>query len=61
MAFPPKAWPGSLYIPLERLAAPKPTTFTAIPYYANANRGPVDMAVWIPETAEGIRKATATR
>jgi DUF1680 family protein len=21
---------------------------TAIPYYANANRGPVDMAVWLP-------------
>jgi DUF1680 family protein len=29
-------------------AAPKPIDLTAIPYYANANRGPVSMRVWIP-------------
>jgi hypothetical protein len=26
----------------------KPTPFTAVPYYAWANRGPGEMAVWIP-------------
>jgi DUF1680 family protein len=26
----------------------RPTALTAIPYYANANRGPVDMTVWMP-------------
>ncbi len=25
-----------------------PVAIKAIPYYANANRGPVDMAVWLP-------------
>ena len=45
---PPSA--DSLYTPLEHLPPVKETTFTAIPYYANANRGPVDMAVWIPST-----------
>jgi DUF1680 family protein len=44
-------WSVSLYLPFERVPAPEQTTFTAIPYYANANRGPVDMLVWIPETA----------
>jgi len=44
-------WSGSLYLPFDRAPMPKETTFTAIPYYANANRGPVNMEVWIPETA----------
>jgi len=26
----------------------RPAAISAIPYYANANRGPVDMAVWLP-------------
>jgi DUF1680 family protein len=41
--------------PEESLYATNPAAFpsaaaaiTAIPYYANANRGPVDMAVWLP-------------
>jgi DUF1680 family protein len=41
--------------PEEGLYAMNPAAFpsataaiTAIPYYANANRGPVDMAVWLP-------------
>lgn len=29
----------------------KTTQVTAIPYYANANRGPAEMAVWIPQEA----------
>lgn len=29
-----------------------PATITAIPYYANANRGPVEMQVWLPNTAD---------
>jgi hypothetical protein len=31
--------------------APKPAQLLAIPYYANANRGPVSMCVWIPKSA----------
>jgi uncharacterized protein len=42
------AWSDSLYRPMEESLASKPFRFTAIPYYANANRGPVDMAVWLP-------------
>ncbi|MBM3891919.1 MAG: glycoside hydrolase family 127 protein, partial [Verrucomicrobia bacterium] len=29
----------------------KPVQLTAVPYAVNANRGPVEMAVWLPETA----------
>jgi DUF1680 family protein len=29
--------------------APAPTWLRAIPYYANSNREPTDMTVWIPE------------
>jgi len=46
------AWSDILYAPFDRLPAPKTTTFTAIPYYANTNRGTVDMLVWVPETME---------
>jgi DUF1680 family protein len=60
IAYSPKAWPGPLYVPFERVPAPKVTTFTAIPYYANANRGPVDMLVWVPETAEQARPKSRT-
>lgn len=31
---------------------------TAIPYYANANRGPVSMEVWIPTSPKGTTAAT---
>jgi DUF1680 family protein len=37
-----------LYFPSDQKPARQPATITAIPYYANANRGPVEMAVWIP-------------
>ncbi len=30
----------------------RPARLLAIPYYAYANRGPVEMAVWLPETRE---------
>jgi len=30
--------------------APRPAELTAIPYYANANRGPVSMRVWLPRS-----------
>jgi DUF1680 family protein len=40
---------GDLYVTSQRKLAKQPATITAIPYYANANRGPVDMAVWLPE------------
>jgi hypothetical protein len=31
---------------------------TAVPYYANANRGPVEMVVWTPTTAAGASRPT---
>jgi len=41
--------PGNgLYFPSSSGPAGHSATMTAIPYYANANRGPVEMAVWIP-------------
>jgi hypothetical protein len=48
---------GTMVIRGEALAsfadvpAPKPTQCLAVPYYANANRGPVSMCVWIPTSA----------
>ncbi|HEY7212768.1 MAG TPA: beta-L-arabinofuranosidase domain-containing protein [Bryobacteraceae bacterium] len=44
-------WENSLYAPARDLPDSKPVQITAIPYYANANRGPVDMTVWLPEAA----------
>jgi DUF1680 family protein len=38
----------------ERGAAP--AEIVAIPYYANANRGPVEMKTWLPRTAEAAGK-----
>jgi DUF1680 family protein len=43
-------WNGSLYASARDLPDAETVKLTAIPYYANANRGPVDMAVWLPET-----------
>lgn len=39
---------NALYMSSESRPARQPVRFSAIPYYANANRGPVDMAVWLP-------------
>jgi DUF1680 family protein len=44
--------PGNgLYFPSGSGPAGRSAAITAIPYYANANRGPVEMAVWIPVEA----------
>jgi DUF1680 family protein len=42
-------WQKSLYASSREIPNAKPVELTAIPYYANANRGPVEMAVWLPE------------
>jgi DUF1680 family protein len=39
---------NGLYFPSDSGPANRSATITAIPYYANANRGSVDMGVWIP-------------
>jgi DUF1680 family protein len=45
-------WPDGLYRPADRLPGVMPVGFTAIPYFANANRQPGEMTVWIAESAE---------
>lgn len=42
-------WRDSLYSSARDLPVPETVKLTAIPYYANANRGPVDMTVWLTE------------
>jgi DUF1680 family protein len=42
---------GGLYFASDSAPAKHPATLTAIPYFANANRGPVAMGVWIPVEA----------
>jgi DUF1680 family protein len=42
-------WQETLYAPVRDIPAGQPAPFVAIPYYANANRGPVLMTVWVPE------------
>lgn len=42
-------WGRSLYLPAERAASLVDAEFVAIPYYANANRGPDEMRVWLAE------------
>ena len=44
----PSAWQNSLYLP-AKASDSGATDFKAIPYYANSNRGPVQMTVWLPE------------
>jgi DUF1680 family protein len=41
-------WPDALYLPAAQAAQTHEVAFTAIPYYANANREPGHMRVWIP-------------
>lgn len=38
----------TLYATSPQAYRARPADIAAIPYYANANRGPVDMAVWLP-------------
>jgi DUF1680 family protein len=42
-------WRESLYSSARDLPVAETIKLTAIPYYANANRGPVDMTVWLAE------------
>ncbi len=42
-------WQNSPYTSTRGLSDPKAVQITAVPYYANANRGPVEMKVWLPE------------
>ncbi len=42
-------WPDTLYLSADRLPEARPAKFVAIPYFANANRAPGDMTVWLPE------------
>ncbi len=45
-----KIWEGRLYLPLRSLRqVVKPIRFTAIPYFAWANRKPGPMTVWLPK------------
>jgi DUF1680 family protein len=45
-------WPDTLYLPSSRLPGVAPCEFTAIPYFANTNRQPGEMMVWMAETAD---------
>jgi hypothetical protein len=40
----------------KRIPVTEEIRFTAIPYYAWAHRGPGEMAVWLPRTAEVLAK-----
>lgn len=42
-------WEDALYATARDLPDTEPTRVTAIPYYANANRGPVNLTVWLPQ------------
>lgn len=44
-------WPDTLYLPSARVPGVANVEFTAIPYFANANRQPGEMMVWMAETA----------
>jgi hypothetical protein len=45
-------WPDRLYLPSTDLCGLTNTQFTAIPYFANANRQPGEMRVWLAESPE---------
>jgi len=49
------SWSHALYLPTEGVADRMPVPCIAIPFYANANRGPASLRVWLPETAEHNR------
>jgi len=44
-------WPDALYLPAGRRTDVTPVEFTAIPYFANANRQSGEMMVWMAQTA----------
>jgi DUF1680 family protein len=43
------AWPDTLYVPVAGVPGAARFRFTAIPYYANANRDAGEMMVWMAE------------
>ena len=43
-------WHDKLYVPSTAVPGVTNTQFTAVPYYANANRQPGEMEVWIAES-----------
>lgn len=45
-------WPLSPYLSPANKPKVNPVQFTAIPYFANANRQPGDMTVWLPVATE---------
>ena len=45
-------WPDTLYLPSASMPGVTNVEFTAIPYFANANRQPGEMMVWMAETAD---------
>lgn len=45
-------WPDQLYVPFANLPGLVRTQFTAIPYFAQANRQPGAMTVWVAETLD---------
>jgi hypothetical protein len=44
-------WPDTLYLPSARVPGRTNVEFAAVPYFANANREPGEMMVWMAETA----------
>jgi DUF1680 family protein len=44
------AWPETLYLPTQVAPGVANVNFVAIPYFANANRQPGEMRVWLAET-----------
>ncbi len=47
-------WGNALYLLSDDIPVPRPVEFTAIPYFANANRGPVEMVVWLREIGDSL-------
>ena len=45
-------WPDALYLSAKGIPGVSNVEFTAIPYFANANRKPGEMMVWMAESAE---------
>jgi DUF1680 family protein len=45
------AWPDTLYLPAAGVPGVTHVEFTAIPFFANANRQPGEMRVWMAEAA----------
>jgi DUF1680 family protein len=45
-------WPNTLYLPSSDEPGVAPCEFTAIPYFANTNRQPGEMMVWMAETTD---------